>query len=151
MDSIISIFLLDIFFIYISNITPFPGFPSENPIPFTLPMLTNQPTPSSWPWHSPILGHITFIGIRASHPIDDQLGHPLLHMQLEPSVPPCLLFGWCFSPREFWGYCLVHIVVPLMGLQTPSGPWVLFLAASLGTLCSVQWMAVSIHLCIVGH
>ena len=38
-----------------------------------------------------------------------------------------------------------HIAVPPMGLQTPSAPWVLSLAPSLGTLCSVQWMAVSIH------
>jgi hypothetical protein len=35
-----------------------------------------------------------------------------------------------------------------MGLQTPSAPWVLSLAPSLETLCSVQWMAVSIHFCI---
>jgi hypothetical protein len=35
-----------------------------------------------------------------------------------------------------------------MGLQTPSAPWVLSLALSLGSLCSVQWMAVSIHFCI---
>jgi hypothetical protein len=45
---------LDIFFIYISNVIPFPGFPSENPLPlspFPLPLLTNLPTPASWPWH----------------------------------------------------------------------------------------------------
>jgi hypothetical protein len=47
-----------------------------------------------------------------------------------------------------WRYWLVHIVVPPMGLQTPSAPCVLSLAPSLGTLCSVQWMAVSIHSCI---
>ena len=35
-----------------------------------------------------------------------------------------------------------------MGLQTHSTPWVIFLASSLGTLCSVQWMAVSTHFCI---
>jgi hypothetical protein len=35
-----------------------------------------------------------------------------------------------------------------MGLQNPSAPWVLYLAPSLGTLCSVQWMAVSIHFCV---
>jgi hypothetical protein len=40
------------------------------------------------------------------------------------------------------------MVVPPMGLQTPSAPWVLSLAPSLGTLCSVQWMVVSIHFCI---
>jgi hypothetical protein len=49
---------------------------------------------------------------------------------------------------ELWGYWLVHIVVPPMGLQTPSAPWVLFQAPSLETLCSIQWMAVSIHFCI---
>jgi hypothetical protein len=57
-------------------------------------------------------------------------------------------FLWWFCPRELWGYWLVHIVVPPMGLQTPSAPWVLSLAPSLGTLCSVQWMTVSIHFCI---
>jgi hypothetical protein len=42
---------------------------------------------------------------------------------------------------EYW---LIHIVVPPMGLQTPSAPLVFSLAPSLGTLCSVEWMAVSI-------
>jgi hypothetical protein len=75
----------------------------------------------------------------ASPPIDDWLGHPLLHIQLEPWVPSCVLFGWWFSPRELWDYWLVHVVVPPMGLQTSSAPWVLSLAPSLGTLlCSVQ-------------
>jgi hypothetical protein len=35
-----------------------------------------------------------------------------------------------------------------MGLQTPLASWVLSLAPSLKTLCSVQWMAVSIQFCI---
>jgi hypothetical protein len=35
-----------------------------------------------------------------------------------------------------------------MGLLTPSVPWVSSLAPPLGTLCSVQWLAESIHLCI---
>jgi hypothetical protein len=30
----------------------------------------------------------------------------------------------------------------------PLTPWVLSLAPSLGTLCSVQWITVSIHFCI---
>jgi hypothetical protein len=33
-------------------------------------------------------------------------------------------------------------------LQTPWAPWVLSLAPPLGTLCLVQWMAVSLHFCI---
>ena len=36
-------------------------------------------------------------------------------------------------------------VVPPMGFQTPSAPSVLSLTPPLGTLCSVQWMAVSLH------
>jgi hypothetical protein len=119
--------------------------------PSPLPLLTNPPIPTFWPCHCPILGHRTFTGPRASLPIDDQLGHPLLHMQLESKVPPGVFFGWLFSPRELWGYCLVHIVVPPMGLQTPSDPWVLSLAPSFGTLCSVQWIAVSIYFCIFRH
>jgi hypothetical protein len=72
----------------------------------------------------------------------------LLHMQLEPRVPPCVFFGWWFSPRELWRYWLVHIVDPPRGLHTSSVPWVLSLAPSFGTLCSVQWIAVHIHFCI---
>jgi hypothetical protein len=71
-------FLLDIFFIYISNIIPFPGFPSEkHPAPLTspFPLLTNPPTPTFWPWHSPTLEHRPFIGQRASPGIDVRLGH----------------------------------------------------------------------------
>jgi hypothetical protein len=59
-----------------------------------------------------------------------------------------VLFGCWLSPWAFWGYWLVHIVVPPMVLQFPSAPWVLSLAPSLSILCSVQWMAVSIHFCI---
>ena len=62
--------------------------------------------------------------------------------------PTMCFLGWWFNPKELWGYWLVHIVVPPMELQTPSVPWVLSLAPSLGTLCSVQWMIVSIHFCI---
>jgi hypothetical protein len=35
-----------------------------------------------------------------------------------------------------------------MGLQTPSAPSVLSLTPPLGTPCSVQWLAVSLQLCI---
>jgi hypothetical protein len=62
--------------------------------------------------------------------------------------PSMILFGWWFSPWELWGYWLVNIVFPPMGLQTPSAPWVLSLVPPLGTLCLVQWLAESIHLCI---
>jgi hypothetical protein len=68
--------LLHIFFIYISYISP-------NPLYSTPTLLPKPPTPSSWPWNSPVLGHIVLAILRASPHIDGRLGHPLLHMQLE--------------------------------------------------------------------
>jgi hypothetical protein len=44
-------FLLDIFFIYISNAIPKAPY---NPTPT---LLLNLPIPASWSWHSPVLGH----------------------------------------------------------------------------------------------
>jgi hypothetical protein len=60
----------NIFFICISNVIPFPGFPSGNPL-FYLPtpcFCEGSPspppvsTPASPPWHSPTLGHRAFTG-----------------------------------------------------------------------------------------
>ena len=104
------------------------------------PLLPNPPAPAFWAWHSPILGHRTFTGPRTSPPIDNWLGHPLLHMQLEPWTPLCVFFDWLFSPRELWSYWLVHIVIPPMGLQTISAPCVLSLAPSNGWL----WASTSV-------
>jgi hypothetical protein len=69
-------------------------------------------------------------------------------MQLDPWVPPCVLFGWWFSPWALWGYWLVRIVVPPLGLQVSSAPLVLSLAPPLGTLCSDQCFIESINFCI---
>jgi hypothetical protein len=47
------IFLLGIFLIYISN--------AISKVPHTLPSpLPYPPTPTFWPWHFPVLGHIKF-------------------------------------------------------------------------------------------
>jgi hypothetical protein len=46
------------------------------------------------------------------------------------------------------GWLTFFFFVPTMGLQTPSAPSVLSLAPPLGSLCSVQWFAENIHLCI---
>jgi hypothetical protein len=118
-------------------LSPFLISPQNPPCPIPLPLLTNPPTPTSLTWHSPTLGHQAFTRPRASPPIDVPQGHHLLCMQLEPWVPPCVFFGWWFSPWELWGYWLVHIVVPPIGLQTPSAPWVFSLAPLLGMLCLV--------------
>ena len=83
-------------------LSTFPVSPLK--IPYLLPLLPKTPTSASWPWHSPTLGHRAFTGPRAFPPIDDEQGSLLLHMWLEPWVPPCVLFGWWFSPWELWGY-----------------------------------------------
>jgi hypothetical protein len=50
----LTIFLLDIFFTYISNVIP------KDPYYPPAAMLPYPPTPSSWPWRSPVLGRIKF-------------------------------------------------------------------------------------------
>ena len=63
----------------------FPFLVSSLKIPYPPPAPDPQDNlPPSLPWHSPSLGHRTIKGPRASPPIDDRLGHSLLHMQLEP-------------------------------------------------------------------
>ena len=115
--------------------------PIHSPCSPTHPLLLPGPGIPLYLWNDK-----TFTGPRVSPPIGDWLGHPLLHIQLEPWVPPCVFFDRWFSSKELWEYWLIHIDVPPMGLQTPSAPWVLSLA--LGTLWSVQWMAVSLFFCI---
>ena len=85
-------------------LSPFLVSPLKSSYPLPLSLFTNAPTLASWSWHFPILGHRTFTGARAAPPIDDRLGHPLLHIQLEPQVPTCVFFDWWFSPRELGGY-----------------------------------------------
>jgi hypothetical protein len=52
-------------------------------------ILPKPPTPASWPWHSPVVGHMIFEIPGVSPPFDGWLGHPLLHMQLEKQF-----LGW---------------------------------------------------------
>ena len=118
--------LLRIFLNYISNAIP--------KVPHILPPLPYPPTPTSWPWRSPVLGHITFEDQWTSLSTDGQLGHLLIHMMLET--------------RALGGYWLVHIFVPPIGLQIPLAPWVLSLAPPLGALWSIQQLTVSIHFCV---
>jgi hypothetical protein len=112
-------------------LSPFLISPLKTTYPLPLPLLTNSPTSASWPWHSLILGHRTFTGPKASPPTDDRLGHPLLHMQIEPQVPPCVFFGWWFSPRELWrvlvsSYCCYSYgsANPFSSLGTFSGSFI---------------------------
>ena len=79
---------------------PSPFLVSSLKVPYTLPptaLLPHPPTPASWPWHFPVLGYIIFTRPRASPPIDGQLGHPLLHMQLETQFCGLLVSSYCCS------------------------------------------------------
>ena len=79
-------------------LSPFLVSPLKSTIPSPLGLLTNPPIPDTLFWHSPTLGHRAFTGPRASSLTDVQQGQPLLHMQLEQWVPPCV--------------CFVHTLVP---------------------------------------
>jgi hypothetical protein len=104
-------FLLGIFFIYISSAIP--------KVPHTSP-----PTPTSWPWRSPILRHIKF-----ARPMG-------LSFHWWPTRPSSDTYAARDKiSGEYW---LVHIVVPPIGLQIPLAPWVLSLAPPLGALPSIQ-------------
>ena len=106
----------------------------------------HPPISTFLPSHSLTLRHRTFTGSWDSSPINTWQGHPLLHMQLEPWVPPCVLLGWWLNFWEFWGFWLVDIVDLPMGLQSPSAPSVLSPTLPLGTPWSVQWLAGSSYL-----
>ena len=87
------------------------------------------PTPTPLPTHSPFLA-LAFpctgaykVCQWASLSSDGPLGHLFIHMQLETRAP---------------GYCLVHIVVPSIGLQFPLAPWVISLAPALGAVWPIQ-------------
>ena len=95
---------------------------------------------------SPTLGiYWSFIGPRTNPPTESWQGHPLQRMQLEP----CVLTPWLMT--IFLGVlvdCLVDTVVLPVGLQSPWTPSAFSLSILLGTFGSVQWLAVSICLCI---
>jgi hypothetical protein len=107
-------------------------------IPCPLALRTNPPISTYWPWSSPTLGHRAFTGSRASPPIDNQLGHPLVHMQLEPWVPPCVLFGWWFSSWELWGVLVSSHCCSSYGAANPFSSLGLFSSSFIGdpVLCS---------------
>jgi hypothetical protein len=74
-----------------------------------------------------------FTASRASHSINAQHGHPVLHIQLEPCATPCVLFDWWFHSWELSGVWLVDIVLS-MDFQTPSAPSILSLTPLLESL-----------------
>jgi hypothetical protein len=67
----------------------------ESPLYPPHSLLLNPPTPASWLWHSPVLGHMIFTIPRTSPSIDGRLGHPLLHMQVETQLWEVLVSSYC--------------------------------------------------------
>jgi hypothetical protein len=110
-------------------------------LPASVRVFTHPSTHSLLPvLASPTLGHQAFTGSRASPPIDAQQGNSLLHLRLEPWVPPCVLFsGGLVSGSCGDSVWLVDIVILPMLLQTPSAPSVLSLTPPLGTQ-SNRWL-----------
>jgi len=113
-------------------LSPFLVSPLEIPYPIfpptaTMRVLLHLPTPSHFPALAfPYTGASSFHRTNGLLPLMPDI-HSLLHMQLEPWVTPCILFGWWFSPWKLWVVWLVDIVVLPTGLQTPSAPSVLSL------------------------
>jgi len=105
-------------------------------------VLLQPPTPSSPPW--------------STKPSQDQ-GHLLSLMPNK--VILCYIFSWIHGSLQV--YSLVgglfpgssggsgyFILCSFYGVANPSAPSVLSLSPPLGTPCSGQWLALSIHLCI---
>jgi hypothetical protein len=107
------------------------------PIPYSLLLLTNLLTLTSLSWHSPTLG------------IKPSQGQGLPFPLMSEKAILCFICSWSHGSLHLYslvgglvpgcsgGYWLVHIVIPSMGLQTPSTPSVLSLHPPLGTLCLV--------------
>jgi hypothetical protein len=110
-----SLFLLDIFFIYISN--------AIRKVPYTLPLPCSLTHPL--PLLGPVLEHMIFTRPRASPPIDGLLGHSLLHMQLETQLWGR---GLLFSSYYWSTY---RVADPISSLVT-------FSSSFIRGLCSIQ-------------
>ena len=92
-------FLLDIFFIYISNVIPFPGFPSKKPLSHPLsPYLPTHPLPLSCP------GIPLYWGIK---PSQDQ--GPLLLLMSHKAI---LCYICDRSHESLYVYSMVDDLVP---------------------------------------
>ena len=87
------------------------------------PLLPYLPTPTSWPWCFPCSGAYKVCKTKS------------LSSQWWPTRPSSVTYA--ARDRSSRGYWWVHIVVPPIGLQALSVPWVLSLASLLGGLCSI--------------
>jgi len=130
----------------------FPSFPSGNPLSYLLSPASMRVLPHPLThFYLPDLA-LPYIGLLTLHrtkgfpSIETRQGHPLLQMQLESWVSPCVLIGWWFSPGELCGVWFVDIVVLPIGFPKHSAPSVLSLTPPLVSLScahSVGWLKTS--------
>jgi hypothetical protein len=146
-------FILDILFIYISNVIPLPGFSSENSLSLPHPCFYEDAPPPTYLLLPPLPSIPLHWGIEPP-----QAQGPLLLLMPDKAIL-CYICSWSheslhvyslvwwFSP---WKYCGSGCLILLffLGLQTSLAPSVLSPTPPLRTPCSVQWLTVSIHLCI---
>jgi hypothetical protein len=113
--------LLDIFFIYISNVILFTGLlPHKAPYPPSPCLYEGAPLPTH-----PLL--LSCPGIPLHWGIEPpQAQGPLLPLMSNKNilchiwVLPCVFFGWWSSSQELWGSgWLTLLLPPSMGLQNP--------------------------------
>jgi len=145
---------LDILFIYSSNVIPFPGFPSRNPLSYSPSFCFYEGAPPTT--HSLLSPHPSIPLHWGIKPFQDQ--GPLFPLMSDKAIL-CYICSWSHGFLHVYsffvglslgvlGVWLVDTVVLPMGLQIPSAPSVLSLTPSLGTPCSVKWLAVSIRFCV---
>ena len=97
--------LLIIPFVYISNDIPLPGVPFTNPPSYIWPphsfcLYESALTP---PHSRPLLKHPPTMGHQCSLPSHCcERVHSLLHVYLEPWIPPGTLLSWWSRPWENW-------------------------------------------------
>jgi hypothetical protein len=115
----------------------------QSPLYLPLSLLPNPPTPISWPWNSPVLGHMMFTRPRASLPIDGWLGHPLLHMQLETQFCRLLVSSYCWSSYRITAIFKMHFCVFILNL---SGCITIFDLYDINFVLNYLWLVDALYL-----
>jgi hypothetical protein len=136
-------------------LSPFLVSPLQTPYPVPPPSCFYE---CATPPTQPLPPHCSSIPLHwDTEPSQDQ-GPPLPLMPDKAIL--CYICSWSHGSLHVYSFVgglapetsgkvwLVDVFVLSIGLQTPSAPSVLTLTPPLGTLCSVQWLSASIHICI---
>jgi hypothetical protein len=161
---LVSFYFIIVSFIYTPNVAPHPSPPSKgsSPIPSSPLSLRgcsppHHPIPSPLPTHSqltqlpcpPSLGHQVSTGLwDIISPTEARQGSLLLYMCRDHGpVHVCSLVGGLVS-GSCKGSRLVNTAGLPIGFPSSSVPSVLSLTLPQGPPTSVQWLAVSIYICL---